>query len=368
MIIKVSFSVSEILPYSDSIDNMLSIISVGCFVLYIFETSSLSLGLVLYSLIVLLALYSSIRVNNNELLITAVTCFAIRNEDMDKIFSFIYIYELYFFILHTVYAVLRYVFIHESLCTEIDGLIRYHFGMGHPNRFSVYLFNLILLWLFLNFKYITKSNLLVIFGISMISYVFTKTRTNFITLTVLLVLMVIIERISENTDISKIVCRISMFIIPVMAFLTYVCVQMYMKGNAAAYAVDSILSGRIRLGAYAFQKYGFSFLGQAVTNEISYNKEWNLSYFTFDNAYTFLMVSQGFIWLILIIFLVILLSKKSDMRIHYAVIAWALYGITEVHGLNGYMCFPILLTAFIFSGHKYLTEEDQKNAEHDCSD
>lgn len=359
MIIKVSFSLSEILPYSESIDSVLSFASAGCFIAYILQKRWSIKTLIIYGMISLLALYSSTRANNYEIFITVLTCLAIRGEDIDKIFTFLFKYETLFFSLHTLYAVIRRVFLNESLKTVIMGVTRYHFGMGHPNRFSMYLFNLIILWVFLNFKRLKNSHIIAISLIGIVSYVFTRTRTNLLEMIIMIFLMFAWINVPAKKILKKVIKAISMYITPVLAAATMLCVKYYTRGNEVIDKIDIFLSSRIRLGAYAFQKYGLTLLGQPIKFNVKfeYDPTWRLSSFTFDNTYTFLCILQGIIWLVLLIMLFYVLSKHGSTRIHFAVIAWTLYGVTEVHGLNCYMCFPILLVVLLFDQRKYLNKE-----------
>ena len=60
------------------------------------------------------------------------------------------------------------------------------------------------------------------------------------------------------------------------------------------------------------------------------------------------MVNQGVIWLILLAFIFYKLAKLNSGKVNIFLIVWALYGVTEVHGLNGFLCMPIFLSAFVF--------------------
>lgn len=357
MIVKVSFSLSEILPYSDFADNILSFVSAGCFAIHILNKRYSVKTLVVYALIGTLALYSSIKVNNFEVLITVLTCLAIRNEDIDRLFMFLYKYEFLFFVFHTAYAVIRFFLLDESLVTVVSGVVRYHFGMGHPNRFSMYLFNLIILWIYLNFERLRNSHILNIALIGGISYIYTRTRTNLIEIIIVVAFLLMRRNVPFKESVEKITKKLSMYILPIFAGITMVCVYFYSRGNYIVEMMDLFLSSRIRLGAYAFGKYGLTIFGQPISYDVKYDVVWRLNTFTFDNTFTFLCISQGIIWMAIVIILFYRLSRVGDTKIHFAIIAWTLYGITEVHGLNAYMCFPILLVALLFDDQNYLYNE-----------
>lgn len=139
------------------------------------------------------------------------------------------------------------------------------------------------------------------------------------------------------------------FIVPICSGLTLLCVNLLLSGNLIAEAVNALLSDRIKLGAYGVSHYGYSFLGQKVAKtNIVWEAEWGFNGFTFDNIYTYLAVNQGIIWILLLSVLFYYLAKKEDLKTSIFIIIWALYGITEVHGLNGFISFPILLVVSLF--------------------
>lgn len=175
---------------------------------------------------------------------------------------------------------------------------------------------------------------------------FAKTRTSFIASVIFCILLVISK---SKHSYKKILNLVAQFIVPIFAGLTLLCVNLYMLDNQIAVTVNKLLSDRIKLGAYGVSHYGFSFLGQNVEKEnIVWEAEWGFNGFTFDNVYTYIAVNQGIIWILVLTVLFYLLAKKKNLKISVFVIVWALYGVTEVHGLNGFYCFPIFLVVLLF--------------------
>lgn len=82
--------------------------------------------------------------------------------------------------------------------------------------------------------------------------------------------------------------------------------------NVFAVSLDAILSGRIRLGAYAYEHYGLSLFGKNLTDvKIQYDAVYGLNAFTFDNIYTDILMRQGAIWLLVIAVLFYRLARKE---------------------------------------------------------
>lgn len=345
MLIKVSFSLSSVFEYSDTLDKFLSLASAGILALYILIQKYSAKMLFIYGIVSFAALYSSLKVNNFELLITILVCLAIRKENFDDILNFIFKYEILFICINTAYAFLMNLVSGEPLKTSINGITRYHFGMGHPNRISIYIFNLIIIWVFLNFHRLKIKHVFSITLLGVVVYLFTKTKTNLVE-TIILVILLLLS-ISKNKTCQCIIKYISMYIVPIITVLTAVIVTLYTKGYSFILALDQLLTSRVRLGAYAYERFGFTLFGQKLSYKIEWNIDWNLNSFTFDNTYTYFLMNQGIIWLVILSILFFILAKKSDSRVNLMVIVWALYAITEVHGINAFLCFPILLIGLL---------------------
>ena len=147
--------------------------------------------------------------------------------------------------------------------------------------------------------------------------------------------------------------NLAMLIVPALEVCSVAMVILYSYSNSLILdMLDKILSARIRLGAYGYNNYGITFLGQHVlTDEIQYDTTYRLSYFTFDNIYTDIAIQQGLIWVVIVSIYFFIGKKKNDAS-NFAIIAWGIYGITEVHGLNVYMLFVVLLVNELFQNKK----------------
>lgn len=360
MLVKVSFSLSSVFQYSDSLDKVLSLASAGILAIYILIQKYSGKMLFIYGIISLVALYSSLKVNNFELLITVLTCLAIRKENFNHVLKFIYKYEILFLCINTFYAFLKNILFGEPLKVFINGVSRFHFGMGHPNRISIYIFNIIIIWVFLNFHRLKIKHIFSLALLGVLIYFFTKTKTNLVEIILLAFLLLL--AIQKNRIFKIIIKYISMYIIPIITILTTFIVASYTKGYSFILKLDQFLTSRIRLGAYAYENFGFTFLGQKISYEIDWDLNWKLNSFTFDNTYTYFLMNQGIIWIVVLSILFFILAKKSNTKVHLMIIVWALYGITEVHGINAFLCFPILLIGLLLQKH---TENNTLEIFHD---
>lgn len=330
----------KMIPYTDGILSLLAVVYFGLSILnkgYTIRT------LFIYFIISLIGLYSSYCVGNVMLFVTILTILAICGER--NVVLFIYKYEVLFFVLLSVLSVVT-----GNTKSYIDGSISlgFDFGFSHPNVAAAMLFNIMIMWIWLSYNKLKFSTYveLILFSIAM--YFFTGARTILIVglLTVFLVRLSQSERKWMQTGFTV----VAGVIVPTLSlFFMYTTVN-YQAGGNVIKIVDTLLTGRLKLGAYAYEHYGSTFLGQVVEKGtiFGYDALWNMSKFTtFDNLYTKLMINNGLIWLAIIVVAFWGLSKLKNNIINCMIIIWAIYAITEGHGLNGYLCFPILLIALI---------------------
>lgn len=353
-ILKVYGSASSILPfYNDIIDTCLSLLGSCCMVIHCIQKRFYNTRtFLIYVFVACLSVYSIVVIGNYNIFITVITCFAIRGEKTADVIEFLFRYELLFFSMHLIYAFFRMLLIGDDYMQVISGVARYNMGLGHPNRFSIFVFNLLLMWIWLNFSTIRLKNIVIIFLISLLNYEITKTRTNEIAIMILLVILLLYK--VNSFKMSSCLKNLAMLIVPALEVCSVAMVILYSYSNSLILdMLDKILSARIRLGAYGYNNYGITFLGQHVlTDEIQYDTTYRLSYFTFDNIYTDIAIQQGLIWVVIVSILFFLLARKKNDASNFAIIAWGIYGITEVHGLNVYMLFVVLLVNELFQNKK----------------
>ena len=354
LMLKVYGEASSILSfYNDTLDTILATVGIACLAFHCLKIRYYTKReFFIYVCFTILALASTILVGNYDIFITVMTCLAIRGEKTVDVVEFIFKYASLFFGVHLLYALLRIPLAGDTYSQIISGVVRYNMGFGHPNRFSILLFNLLLMWIWIHFSTITYTEIIMIGIISLINYSITKTRTNEIALIFLLLILIFYKSFPKK--VSVFLKWFAMTIVPVFSLLSMVLVLLYQRGGSTlAMALDVILSARIRLGAYAYEHYGLSLLGRNLSNiEIQYDSVYRLNSFTFDNIYTDILMRQGTIWLLIIAIFFVMLARKQKDNINFAIVAWGIYGITEVHGLNVYMLFVTILVNELFKNNQ----------------
>lgn len=342
MATKVMLSYGKILPYSNGFDTILVGIALVCFVTRILTQKYSGKILAIYFAISVLALYSCIQAKNNSILITIVTLFALRNYDINKFLKTIFKVESIWCGFHVVYSLLYSIFVSwDKYLLYLDGRYRFSFGFAHANTFSALLFCNLMLYIWLNYESNLSKALLKTTIIECIAFVFTNSRTSMATY-IILAFLILIRNNSIGRKLTKLLCE---FGIPVFSICFISLIKGYIKGNPLSYLVDAVLTSRVKLGAYAYKDYGITFIGQYVKylNNISWDQKWQLNSFTFDNVYSFLAISLGVVWIVVLSLAYYKCAKQLDVKSLIFMGIWIIYGLSETTILNGYFCFPVFL-------------------------
>ncbi len=347
---KTTCSISSIIVISNIFDDILSISSAAILCVYTVSQIKNFKLLILYLLFMGLGLLSANITGQSVILITIITIFALCSEQIDNAIKFIFYFEVIFLIINISIFVLLCLFGSYSFFKNYGGRIRCDFGFNHPNVFSSFLFNIILMWIWLNYKKITARHYISIIFISIIAYLFSGTRTSL----VLSILTILLLFVSKRSKKSKFLFYTASVIVPLISILIMFCIVYYTSDIAIINYIDKLLSARIRLGAYAYENFGITFFGQNLENiNVTWDPYWGFNEFTFDCSYSYLIMNNGLIWLLIISLFFCFLAKRKNNKINLFIIIWSLYAITEIHGLNCFYCFPILLIAyFVFYNNK----------------
>jgi hypothetical protein len=348
LVIKTVLSASKIIPYSEFIDTILATLGALCMVLSIIMQRYRVKVLFIYTMLIGITAYNAMITGNNALAVTVITCLAIRKTDLKTYIQFIFKLQSAFVICHTIIAIIGGMIGTFNIVQNIGGITRYDFGMRHPNSFAALAFNLMIMWIWLNWNKIKARHIIFMILSSGILYYFCKTRTNFIAMLAVIGFAFVcgvkhkfVRRIGE----------IATVIIPLLSVAMGVAIILYAKGNRIVLLLNEVLNARITLGAYALAHYSFTLFGQnmiSLYTGTTWDPIWQLNAFTFDCVYTYMLINQGIIWLILLTILFAKLARRNNPKDNVAIISWALYGVTELQGLNCFSCMPILLLTKLF--------------------
>lgn len=348
LVVKTMFSASKIVPYNELADTILSVMGALSLIVSVIMQQYKIKTLLLYAMLIGITVYNAMVTGNNALAVTVIVCLAVRKTDLTNYIKFIFKIEGLLLICHTTIAVAGYLFGLFDIVQIIGGVSRYNFGMQHPNSFAALAFNLMIMAIWLRWDKIKMRHIVFVIFEASVLYIFCKTRTSFVAMMIIIGLVLICGVWHRS---ERFVEKIAYIIIPLLTVSMAVAVILYAKGNSVVLLLNEVLNARISLGAYALAHYQFTLFGQNMTTlytGTTWDPIWRLNAFTFDCIYTYMLINQGIVWLIILTVLFAKLAQRKNTKDNVAIVAWALYGVTEVQGLNCFSCMPIILLAKLF--------------------
>lgn len=347
-VLKTGFDVSGILPHNVLFDNIFIIVGLSSMIFTILQQGYSVKVLFVYALVTVLSLCSTIISGQSVIVITVVTILAIRGLDFSITIRKVRIWSTWFLCIHTFYFIILYLLGKVQLfMVDGAGRVRAAFGFGHANSFSIYIFNIILMWVWEKYDDLSLKDILKIALLGIILFELTDSKTSFLCMLVLLVLLTFV--LYRKLPIGWINTT-AKWIFPGLSVFYLFSYRLFLKGNMIIQLLDKMLTGRIMLGAYALEKCNLSFIGQKMNfGSVAWTPEWKLNYFTLDCTYTSMWVNIGWIWIIVLSVCFYMLGKRKEIKTSVFIIMWSLYAITEVHGMDAYLCFPILMVSTLLN-------------------
>lgn len=347
LIIKTVLSMSSMWHSSALLDNILTVVSVVLLVSSILSKQYSMKQLIVYAGVTILFGIICINIGSTGLLITVMTCLAIRDEDIERIVRFIFKYEFWIVTIHCMVGAIG-TLLGQRYYVIYRGYRRYSLGFGHANVLSAFVFNLIIMFFWLKFEKLKTKDFVLAIATELLVYCVARTRTSLY----LFIAVMILVLFYKNKTYSKLIDFFAKYTIPVLSVFTYIMFYLYEKGNLLSHFVDHLLTRRVALASYAYNRLGLSLFGRDMRN---FTTTWDEYYgfsggFTFDNIYAYLMINVGIVILLLVIFCFYKVAKQENLKNNIFILVWALYSMTEVHGLSCYMCFPILFAALVIPG------------------
>lgn len=331
---------SIIIPYSDLADDVLSLLGAACFAVAMLQKRIPRKTLAWYGLVLCAAAYSATQIGTMMILMVVMTCIAFREEDTEKSIAYMFFWESLLLGIHTLASVIL-ALAGISMETEISGVLRFNFGFSHPNVFTVLLVNVTCMWLWLRYDALQWRHLLVCLGLHLVFFCFTNTRT---AIGVLLLICLLYAVFHHRPRYQPLLRGAAAAAFPAATVVMLVLLALYSSNIGIINRIDDLLSWRVHMGAYALERYGITLFGQDLTSvSVVWDEFWQMSGLTFDNLYSYLLVNYGVVWILAISILFCRTARHGRERDCVVLLAWCAYGMTEIHGINPYMFFPLLL-------------------------
>lgn len=340
LILKNILSPSTIVLWNDMVDDIFSLLAVMFFALAIIQKHFHYKYLFVCVLLVVTAVYNATQIDSLAILMTVMCCISVRCDDLDDTIWFLYKWESAFVFVNMLCALVLGL-AGQSMWMRISGKMCYTFGFSHPNVFSIILVNLSLMWCWIHYETLNFRKLATLMLLHLFFYCFTGCRTPLVIIVIFIVFYWFFHGKPRRRSVLRHMTRL---IFPLLTIVVYLLIRFYTTGNSLISLIDDLLSWRIHLGAYALERFGLSFWGKNLQNvSVSWDAYWRMNGMTFDNLYSMTLVNYGIIWTVVLTAGFYLVAKQENERNNIFILLWCAYAMTEVHGVNPLMLFPLLI-------------------------
>jgi len=364
--VKYIFDISSILRHNELLDTVLIVLTVSLPVLKIVFFQRYSLRrLVLTATVALVVGISCLRGGNYLFLNGFLFALAMQDVDIDKVARLSFRVKAALITLH----VIAYIFVYITDPSSIRFVYRAGFGpprhmffMGHANLFTSYLIWTSLDYIYLSYKKPMVIRLIAVWLVNLVFYYFTGTYTGLLIL-ILTTVLITLDKLGKGFFDKTLTITAKygfLFISLMFALLTAVYTRLDGQLRLIWEAIDRFMTGRMWPGAYIYETYGFTILGQRlrVAPVFYWQGSWRDAFLPFDNYYLGNLYHFGIIHLVVITAALIAVCGKMESRDKVLIIAFSFYGIMQKEVVIVAVCFVL----FIIGKYLYpLTAKDREN-------
>lgn len=348
--IKYLVSSTTLIPLPSWFDSLCVGFAMAVFVLKAIHERFLLKEFFYFGIISLFVLYTCMQIQQYELLVNVIALFLLKGEKFDDYVKLSFRIEVFLICLIFTVALVMSVFGHyDDFWMYTEDRLRFTGGFIHPNTLASYSFSCMLKYIWIQYESMTKNRYALLILLSGFIYAFTKTRTTFFVSIGCFCLLLV----SQRAFVKKFVQKYLRWLFPAVMFIMYYCMSNYVNGNPLIILFDKFLTGRIRLGSYAYTRSGVTvlpkYLEYFTAPSVEWTETWGITVFTFDSLYSFILMQLGILWGILLAVLIYIMIKKTDFKCHIFILMWIACAMTEIYGLNCFKFFPAMLFAFLFN-------------------
>ena len=297
------------------------------------------------------SIYSDLTLNRFMLIPDFLLLAAAQEIDFKKIMKLVWKIEAFIILIHVLIYPLLYFLGRVSFTVRgynNDNRIRHQFLFGHANVFSMLVLWTVLAYIYANFEKIDKKRIIFCWLINVFFFIFTDSNSGMLILSVILILIILREYFKDVSE--RIISFLSKYLFIILAVF-FNCLMIIYPNTQGIYRelwrnFDSFFTGRLKYGAYIYDKYGFTLFGRALSNKIrDYWEGFWIDGLPADCMYMFFSVWCGLFFLLVIAFLFWKYSDYCTIDEKIIIIAYSLYTMMETYVTYAQLCFALVIVA-----------------------
>ena len=202
---------------------------------------------------------------------------------------------------------------------------RYALGFNYTTYLSAHIMGICVTWAYLRGKAYSWIEAIITIIIGIVTYRITDARITCAVIIATSIIMIIYKlcikkQIKLTVLRNKIIKFIMVNAVSIITLFSIITALMYKSGITLIKKLDVVLSGRIKMSAIAFGRYGLSGWGQRVTNIAGHSngeKGVDEAFFLINNSYIYYLFYWGVFSLIAILVCWTLISYRTAQKEEY---------------------------------------------------
>lgn len=253
--------------------------------------------------------------------------------------------QIFCYIMH-LNGVIKFSNIEEKKIFYRYGHIRHTFFFFHPNTFSNYLFWTYMMFAYLDFNNKKMRKYIVVIAVLLSIFVFLYSMSK--NASVFFLISIVFFYIFHNVKIqnNQLFQYLNVLLFSICLFVSFLFLFNYGKEGifgTIINSINSVTSGRIKLGHDYFFEYGVNVFGMLMTNTRNLSAA-NVESVVIDNWYYYMVIRLGLVFTFFYFILFLISSYKFIQNKNfdklYVITIFLLYNCIESVGINPQLAFP----------------------------
>ena len=346
------YSILDFLKWDTSIlVQFLKVVCIVCCLMKVFFDSYKLKTLVLFLIVSIIALYTTVVTGEAYILIECLLVIAMKNIDAEKaIYSMYRVKQVILYICLSIFILNSIVASNSLEYMYVRNEIRYKIMFTHPNNAATFWLWHLVEYVYIHFDNLKKTHLFYVVGIGMLIWWLTK--SDILLLSLLVLLLFVLVKSNTMIKLQKIISKYG------FASTIGVCVLLLFFRNTKVYTIlDMLTTGRLEMNVKAYEYYGFSLIGQNFISSSWVEHNGNvLGYMVLDNFYIRTIIQIGVFYILLLVIAFYLYAKYFSYKQMVCVAILIIYGMAEHYAGNIFIAFPLLLLGYYAMNHKKLEQ------------
>ncbi|XME03230.1 hypothetical protein QYZ88_003355 [Lachnospiraceae bacterium C1.1] len=279
--------------------------------------------------------------------------FLIATKDVDfkevirKIYRISAVLLLVHLIMYGFFWVFNRSIIQFSARMEANGTltIRHRIFLSHANTASMIVLWTILGYLYAEYDNLNKKKILCAWGSYVFIHLLTDSNSGLYILTIVSILL-LLKNIWGNA-IDNAIDFMARYLYIILAIIFNIMMVIFTQLSGLAREIwmniNIFFTGRPLFGAYAYDHYGYSLLGQLIFNKKDFWQGIWIDFAPCDNAYMWIPVAYGVVYLIAIAYLFWKYAGYANFAEKIFIIAYSLYTMMEIYVLYFNFAFSMMI-------------------------